>query len=61
MIAAAALFIRRTWLRAAGIERQLEEFRTQLRDQLQLRDAAEQRRAEDAQAEIRKMRHEISG
>jgi FkbM family methyltransferase len=60
-IAAAALFIRRTWLRAAGIERQLEEFRNQLRDQLQLRDAAEQRQAREGQAEIQKMRHEISG
>ena len=68
MIAAAGLFIRRTWLRAAAIERQLEEFRNQLwyqlqqRDhQLQLRDAVEQRRAEDSRAEIQKMRHEISG
>jgi FkbM family methyltransferase len=61
MIAAAGLFIRRTWLRAAGIEQQLEEFRIQLRDQLRLRDEAEQRRAQDSQAEIQKVRHEISG
>jgi FkbM family methyltransferase len=60
MIAAAALFIRRTWLRAAGIERQLEEFRIQVRDQLQLRDEAEQRRAQDGQAEIQRVRHEFT-
>jgi FkbM family methyltransferase len=60
MMAAATVFIRRTWLRAAGIERQLEEFRKQVRDQLQLRDEAEQRRAQDGQAEIQRVRHEIS-
>lgn len=60
MIAAATVFIRRTWLRAAGIERQLEEFRNQVRDQLQLRDAAEQRRAQDGQAEIQKVWRQLS-
>jgi FkbM family methyltransferase len=56
MIAAAMIFIRRTWLRAAGIERQLEEFRNQQK----LQDEAERRRAEDGQAEIRKLRRELS-
>jgi hypothetical protein len=61
MIAAAMVFIRRTWLRAAGIERQLEEFRSQLWYQLRQRDETEQRRAEDNQNEIRRVRHELSG
>jgi len=50
-IAAPAILIRGTWLRAAGIERQLDEFRNQLWNQLQLQDEAEQRRAQNGQAE----------
>jgi len=56
MLAAAAVFTRKIWLRAAAIERQLEEFRNRLR----LQDEAEQRRARDSQAEMQKVRHEIS-
>ncbi len=60
MIAAATVFIRRTWLRAAAIERQLEEFRNQLWFQLQQRDEVEQRRALDSQADIRSVRRDLS-
>ena len=60
MIAAAGLFIRRTWLRTAGIERQLEEFRKQLWSQLQQRDEVERRRALDSQTDIRSVRDDLS-
>jgi FkbM family methyltransferase len=56
MIAAAAVFTRRIWLRAAGIERQLEEFRNQLQQQ----DAAEQRLAQEGRDEIRNARREMA-
>ena len=46
MIAAATVFVRRRWLRAAGIERQLGESRNRQK----LQDDAERRRAEDGQA-----------
>lgn len=59
-IAAPTILIRRTWLRAAGIERQLDEFRNQLWNQLQLQDEAEQRRAQNGQAEIQKVQRDLS-
>lgn len=59
-IAAPAILIRRTWLRAAGIERQLDEFRNQLWNQLQLQDEAEQRREQNGRAEIQKVQRDLS-